>query len=422
MHFWAAITAGLAGRAAGTPTPDIQQQQHRQIWPYQATNHAKEHLPPIASRGCGKPPPILLEDLSPINLTIHSAGLSLERKYGLWLPPGYDANKPSPVIFAFHEDGANPLVQESVSELFRPDPDAADSSSNYVLVYPESTEQFAGRMWQASPAIALKGVDDMAFVRAVLDNVKDELCVDESRVYATGFGQGGGMTNMLACDPDLSKQFAAFAPVAGAYLYAWPDLPMGLNWDQLNDGSNSFLADTTNATHCRPRDDPVSCSPGRPGIPIMAFHGGGDTEIVYTGGEQPKHLACTPSLNHWIANWARRNGLDPEDIRTSDRTSDRLPAPISTIGGAGGNRNKKLGSDSVRYVYGEHTDPRGIVTLVWHGGEHEWPKTYEYNERPVTATFNATPMIMEFFGRFSLHDTNPNQDYIIKQPGDYRHS
>ncbi|KXJ89957.1 Alpha/Beta hydrolase protein, partial [Microdochium bolleyi] len=342
-----------------------------------------------------------------MNLTVPTTGVGRDRRYGLWLPPGYDATKPSPVIFAFHDDNANPLLQEAVGELFRPEHNTP--GTNYILVYPESTQQYAGKMWQVSPAIALRGVDDMLFVQMVLDQVKDELCVDENRIYATGLGQGGGMTNMLACHADLSKQFAAFAPVSGAYLYPWPDLPAGLSWDQLNDPKvTTFIADTAKAVHCHPRDDPIPCNPGRKGIPIMAFHGNGDTIVPYPGGDQgPSHLACAPGLNHWIADWARLNGLDPEDIRTSDRTSDRLPAPFpasrTTSGaGLGGDRNKKLGADSKRYVYGEHTDPRGLVSLVWHGGEHEWPKTYEFNERPVTATFNATEMILEFFGRFSL--------------------
>ncbi|KAH7028781.1 Alpha/Beta hydrolase protein, partial [Microdochium trichocladiopsis] len=201
------------------------------------------------------------------------------RKYGIWLPPSYDPTVPNPVILAFHGGGGNSTMQEPVSELHRPE----FNRRGYIAVYPESTEEYAGRMWEVSPAIALRGVDDMGYVAALLEHIKQELCVDETRIYATGMSQGGGMANMLACHPVLSTQIAAFAAVSGSYFY---------NGDP----------------HCHPRDDILPCKPGRKGIPIMAFHGAGDETIRYGGGLAEKHYACTPALDYWAAEWARRNG------------------------------------------------------------------------------------------------------------------
>jgi len=48
---------------------------------------------------------------------------------------------------------------------------------------------------------------------------KTNFCIDTSRIYATGKSNGGGFVgNVLACDPALSKEFAAFAPVVSAIL------------------------------------------------------------------------------------------------------------------------------------------------------------------------------------------------------------
>src|SRR5690606_10095983 len=55
--------------------------------------------------------------------------------------------------------------------------------------------------------------DDLGFLNGLLDSLEDELCLDQSREYATGKSNGAGMTTWLACQPD--PRFAAVAPVAG---------------------------------------------------------------------------------------------------------------------------------------------------------------------------------------------------------------
>lgn len=48
---------------------------------------------------------------------------------------------------------------------------------------------------------------------ALLDELAATFCVDEGRVYATGFSNGGMFVNRLGCD--LAARFAAVAPVSG---------------------------------------------------------------------------------------------------------------------------------------------------------------------------------------------------------------
>lgn len=57
-----------------------------------------------------------------------------------------------------------------------------------------------------------RSVDDVAFAKAIIEDVKKVANIDTKRIYATGFSMGGGMTHYLACH--ASDVFAAFAPEA----------------------------------------------------------------------------------------------------------------------------------------------------------------------------------------------------------------
>lgn len=136
--------------------------------------------------------------------------------------------------------------------------------------------------WQGDPASI--GVDDLDFVSSMIAHFNSRYCIDTSRIYASGKSNGGGFTGgYLACDPELSKQIAAFAPVSGAFY-----LP----------GSND--------TDCSPTTIAIQCNPGRNPVPVLEFHGNGDKTIPYGGG--PRRGECLPTIPHWIREWSKREG------------------------------------------------------------------------------------------------------------------
>jgi poly(3-hydroxybutyrate) depolymerase len=51
----------------------------------------------------------------------------------------------------------------------------------------------------------------VSYVQAILNAVQGNLNIDVNRIYAVGFSNGGGLTNLLACTESMSKTFAAFA-------------------------------------------------------------------------------------------------------------------------------------------------------------------------------------------------------------------
>jgi polyhydroxybutyrate depolymerase len=68
----------------------------------------------------------------------------------------------------------------------------------------------SGQLKAQSPRAA---IDDVVFIRDLLDELKKKVSYDESRVFSTGHSNGGGMTFRLAAE--LSERFTAIGMVAG---------------------------------------------------------------------------------------------------------------------------------------------------------------------------------------------------------------
>lgn len=216
--------------------------------------------------------------------------------------------------------------------------------------------------WEGAPG---NESDDFGFTSAVLDELESTLCIDTTRIYATGKSQGGGFVAQLACHATLSMRIAAFAPVSGAYYI-----------DQL-----SRKADCKDPSAVR-----IPCGSGREGTPIMAFHGGSDQNIKYAGGFQ---TYCLPSVRHWAEDWVQRNGLNvSNECNSTIRGSDH--GVVSSWGG-------------------------GLVNLIYDGDniKHDWPSVLRNadNKGGPRAAFNASSWIVDFFGRHSLPLGNESPEY-----------
>jgi poly(3-hydroxybutyrate) depolymerase len=199
-----------------------------------------------------------------------------------------------------------------------------------------------------------------------LDRIEKQFCIDTNRIYATGKSQGGGFVGRLACDNDMSKRFAAFAPVSGAY----------------------YNSSITTSSDCNALKMPIECNPGRSDIPIMAFHGGADPRIPYFGGFSTEKKACLPDIRYWAKQWAKRDKDTSKKLHNTtipDFTPKDIKADGATIMAFGDN---------------------GLVNLVFDGWDipHDWPSTFENpdNDGKNLAVFNASTMIMDFFQSHQL--------------------
>jgi polyhydroxybutyrate depolymerase len=118
-----------------------------------------------------------------------------------------------PLVLALHGAGGNGRFMERYTGLT-----PAANGRGMAVAYPDAE----GKFWQLAPS-GEQAHDDVAFMRAVVDQLIATGCVDSTRVYATGVSNGGGMTARLACE--MSDRLAAIAPVAGGYATLPPCAP-----------------------------------------------------------------------------------------------------------------------------------------------------------------------------------------------------
>jgi polyhydroxybutyrate depolymerase len=208
------------------------------------------------------------------------AGPTLTRPYHFYVPPGYNKNTPTPLVIMLHGYTATGDEQEAYWML-KP---VADSQT-FLYAYPDGTVDFLGNhFWNATDGccdIGKTGVDDVAYINAVIDDVISKYNVDDKRIFVTGHSNGGFMSHRLACD---APRVAAIVSLAGA---VW--------------------------------NDPSQCNPSRK-IAVLEIHGNADTVIPYTGGAY-QGLAAFPSAPTTVATWAGKNGCTGQ-LTDSGQTLD----------------------------------------------------------------------------------------------------
>ena len=131
----------------------------------------------------------------------------IEREYILYIPESYDGTTSFPLLFNFHGGGGNILNYMSSVDM-RPIAD----TSNFILVYPEGLYG----LWNVSlpsDSESKNNTDDIGFINTLIDQIASTYNVDTSRVYATGFSNGAGMSYTLACA--MSNKIAAIASMGG---------------------------------------------------------------------------------------------------------------------------------------------------------------------------------------------------------------
>lgn len=144
----------------------------------------------VRSAGCDK-----TRTLADGTLSIQSGGKS--RKYILKTPANYDKTQAHRLVFAFAESGSS---AQSVANrnYFRM---GTYDTKGTIFVAPDA-ENGAGS-WSKT---------DVALTDAILAQVEGDMCIDKSRIFATGFSFGGAMSLALACTrADVFRGVAFFS-------------------------------------------------------------------------------------------------------------------------------------------------------------------------------------------------------------------
>lgn len=205
----------------------------------------------------------------------------------------------------------------------------------FVVAYPDGYENSwnTGDGWGASYE---NGIDDIAFVNAILTDMESSLSIDHSRIFTVGFSNGGKLVYRLACE--LSNRFAAIAVVASSLD----------EWD---------------------------AKPSRP-IPVLHIHGTHDQLSPFSGGYGigPARTRKQMGVPTTIAKWLEWNGLE------------NYPTAVKTEG------------QTTFLTYGSTTASADIVLCIIDGLGHQWPSgEVLLGLGPGVEDLSAKDLIMDFF-------------------------
>lgn len=171
----------------------------------------------------------------------------VDRHYLLYVPASY-TGADAALVVNLHGSGSNSAQQLDGSQLT-----AVADAHGFIVAAPDAAVAFdagvaSGGAWNIPGVPLVDGTatpegapDDVAFIEALVDALRDEFCID--RVAVTGTSGGGRMSSYLGC---FSDRFDVVAPVAGLRL-------------------------------------PDGCAPARP-VDVIAFHGTADLVNPYPGG------------------------------------------------------------------------------------------------------------------------------------------
>jgi polyhydroxybutyrate depolymerase len=194
--------------------------------------------PPPAATPQGTTPAVQQD--KPETVTVED----VNRTFLVHLPNGYDPKTKYPVVLVLHDADNDALDMVRLSRF-----DATADQHGVIAVYPnalrrrwtnleESSQQqnrggYGGRHGGMGGGMGggiggggmgrgrggqgggrgagRQSSNDLAFFNALLDQLDTEYSVDDNRVYATGFSDGGFMDFQLGCN--LANRIAAIAPV-----------------------------------------------------------------------------------------------------------------------------------------------------------------------------------------------------------------
>lgn len=192
--------------------------------------------------------------------------LIVARPYESNIPKSYDPSKATPLLLMLHGFSATPFVGDRYFQMTE-----LSEAKGFLYAYPSGTTNSKKMpFWNGTDGCCdgeQSGVDDVAYLNAVIDDMQARYNVDKKRVYLVGHSNGGFMSHRFACDS--APRISGIVSLAGA---VWKDAS--------------------------------KCNPTAP-VAVLQVHGTMDDFINYEGE------ANIPSAKVTVATWAAKNGCDP---------------------------------------------------------------------------------------------------------------
>ncbi len=192
--------------------------------------------------------------------------LIVARPFNAVIPVGYAPGTATPLVVLLHGYTASGATQDAyfhLSELAQ--------QRTFLLALPDGMGASGQKFWNATDACCAFGqnVDDVAYLTALINDMKARYSVDPKRVFLVGHSNGGFMSHRMACD--RSELIAGIVSLAGA---VWADS--------------------------------ARCSPTSP-VNVLQVHGTLDGVIQYTGGTAVAGQPPYPAAETTVATWGSKN-------------------------------------------------------------------------------------------------------------------
>jgi len=197
-----------------------------------------------------------------------------ERSY-LVIEPASDGG-PVPLMLALHPFGARSEEFASLSQFA-----GLAESAGVLVVFPAGISQ----SWNAGTCCGdavIRGIDDVAFIRSLIESLASEYPVDPERVFVTGFSNGGMMAYRLGCE--LSDAITAVGVVGGALV-----------------------------TDCQPAQS----------VSLIVLHGTADDLLPFDGGEGFAGIHYR-SVAETVDEWVAANACEAEPTSMQAQGSIRM--------------------------------------------------------------------------------------------------
>ncbi len=282
--------------------------------------------------------------------TLKLAAGGTQGTYIRHLPTGYDGRKPLPLVIDLHGYSEAASIHVAISGL-----GAYGDTHHFITVTPQTDGPVPH--WSTT----LDGAD-VAFIGGLMDTAERSLCVDQARIFATGYSNGAFMTSAIACK--YANRVAAVAPVAGIQEIAGCSFSRPVPVVAFHGTADPFV--------------PYDGSVGKAALNLPAADGSGKTLGELGAGSRPRG----PSIPEATAAWAKRNGCGATPT------------------------NRSVASDVTLISYPCPADATVELYRVTAGG-HAWPgspvdKSLEKVVGRVTLSISANDIMWAFFQQHPL--------------------
>lgn len=254
------------------------------------------------------------------------------------LPPAYDGHKPLPLVIALHGAGGNGAGMANLTGF-----NGLGDKAGFIAAYPDGIvglnhgwNALFGKPIPGGQGAQVDDVDDVGFIRALIDQLHRSYHTDPARVFVCGHSAGAYLSYRVAID--LADRIAAAGVVNGS---------MGI---RLLDGKPSVPTIRK----------PVAA------VSIIHICGAKDHTVKFAGGQTPRVLVW--SVPECVRHFVQADGC-----------------------AAAGQETRDAEHGLTRTLYSGGTGGTEAELVVVENGDHNWPT--------VQQGLATSQELWEFFSR-----------------------